>query len=156
MKTIKIFAVLLSCCISAHADNTLKRNLKRKSVETVESTELKQDTLRTVIGEVRLAGYEKPLRSSHESIFITNNDERILKCVVLNIEYLDEQGRQLHQREIEIECEVPSGETRQLTFPSWDKQKTTYYYLSPKARTSNGTPYRVKSRPVLLIYEKGE
>ncbi|MCH5319986.1 MAG: hypothetical protein J1E38_09820 [Paramuribaculum sp.] len=141
--------------ISTFADNTTRRNLRRVEL-TVDSTEnvVVMDTIHADSTGVRLSGYEKPLRSSNESIFVTNNRSATLKSLKISIDYTDETGRQLHKRDITLECDIPPGETRQLIFPSWDKQKTMHYYLSPKSRTANGTPYRVKTKVITCVYQK--
>ncbi len=86
---------------------------------------------------------------------MTNATRRHLLYVEIEITYFDESGRQLHKRTAKQNVDIPAGETRQLTFPSWDKQRNMYYTLSGKPRTSNGTPYTVKAVAGKACYREG-
>ncbi|MCC8114608.1 MAG: hypothetical protein LIP03_11605 [Bacteroidales bacterium] len=102
------------------------------------------DTVRECGDSLRLSGYEKTLRSSYETLFATNLCVDTIKGVGLTIEYMDASGRQLHQRQVEAREVIPPGQTRQLRFASWDKQKVWYYERSAPVRTSSGaTPYQI-------------
>ncbi|MCD8386781.1 MAG: hypothetical protein LUD17_07795 [Bacteroidales bacterium] len=103
------------------------------------------DTVRDCTDSLRLSGYEKTLRSSYETLFATNLCAAdTIKGVGLTIEYMDASGRQLHQRQVEAREVIPPGQTRQLRFASWDKQKVWYYERSAPARVSSGaTPYQI-------------
>lgn len=98
----------------------------------------------SITGQISVAGYDKPLRSSRETFFISNNTLYHLCGLRLDIEYLDTHRRTLHQREIYISLDIPPGATRQASTKSWDIQKTFYYKLSPKPKRSDGTMYDVK------------
>lgn len=89
-----------------------------------------------------LRGYDKPLRSSKESIFVTNTLDLGVTAVHITIDYTDLQGRQLHRRARWIATDIPPRQTRQLSFPSWDRQQAFYYHLSRPPRSS-AAPYRI-------------
>ena len=98
---------------------------------------------------VTLSGYEKTLRSRIETLYAANSLENdTIFSLSVEIEYLDMRGRQLHRRIVEIACEIPPGQRRQLSFTSWDRQFVMYYHLSAPTRTSaQATPYDVKLTP---------
>ncbi|MDE7376741.1 MAG: hypothetical protein K2N16_07815 [Muribaculaceae bacterium] len=141
MKHILLIAIAL-CVIaaaSARRQNTTRTRLQPIPTEAsaVYDT-IPADSL------VVLSGYEKALRSSRESLLITNLRPDTIAGIGVTVEYLDAKGRQLHKRAVEIEAEVPPAETRIAAFESWDKQKVWYYVLSAPARPSApATPYTV-------------
>lgn len=109
------------------------------------------DTVVATDSSLVITGYDKPLRSRKETLFITNNNLRHLLAVELTLRYVDMSGRQLHESTRWIPCDIPAGETRQLSFKSWDEQLSFYYYLSRPPRTESVTPYNVECTPVRLI-----
>lgn len=92
-----------------------------------------------------LAGFDKPLTSLMETVFVTNRTGRDVATFYLTIEYFDRAGRQLHSRSLRADAAVPAGATRILKFPSWDRQKSFYYIQSRKPRTL-ATPFSVTCR----------
>lgn len=113
--------------------------------------EIKDSTL--LLQRITLRGYEKTRDATQESLFATNNAAKTLTLLCLAIEYRDEKGRQLHRREVRIPCEIPTGETRLLNFPSWDKQHTFYYRHSPAPKRAQASPYDVKIERVSARWE---
>ena len=77
------------------------------------------------------SGYEKTLRSSKETLFVTNRGTRSLCTVIFTITYYDAAGRQLHSRTVSRHTDLPAGETRRLDFAAWDTQHTTYFSGGP-------------------------
>lgn len=146
-------SVILVSAVSIMADNTLRGNKLKAMPEALNPamagkiTPIVTDTLRepenTVIS---LSGYDKPLRTSRETFLVTNNGEKDMLSMAVTIDYMDMEGRQLHQRTDTIDARVPAGETRMLRLSTWDSQHSYYYHLGQKPRTSNVTPYRVKAR----------
>jgi hypothetical protein len=148
-----IFTLLVLTTLVASADKTTRKGLKVAKptrIEAADTTAL--DTIALSPGMITLAGYDKPLRSNKESIYLTNATRRRLSYIEIEITYFDESGRQLHKRTVSQTVDIPAGETRQLTFASWDKQRNMYYTLSGKPRTSNGTPYTISARATRAIY----
>lgn len=96
---------------------------------------------------VSVAGFEKTLRSNRESMYFTNNTARTVAGMQIEITYLDMEGRMLHKTTHTTSTEIPSGETRLIDFPSFDRQGLYYYHLSPlPPRASRATPFRAKVR----------
>lgn len=99
------------------------------------------------INQIVFSGYDKPLRSSKETFFITNNTDRTMSGVTLYITYLMPDGRQLNKRFVRLSCNIPPGETRIADIESWDKQKS-FYYEKSDAGKKGGTPYTVAFDPI--------
>lgn len=103
-----------------------------------DSTEL---TLST--DSIRMAGYDKPLTSNKEAFHLINSTGTAIIKVGVRIIYLDLKNRMFHSRELPVEVIVPAGETRLVSIPSWDIQKSFYYYLGQEPKKV-ATPYKVK------------
>lgn len=91
---------------------------------------------------VRFTGYDKNLNAAKESFHIVNGSILDIKSLHVKIIYKDMSGRMLHSREISIREEIPCGETRKVDIPSWDTQKTFYYYLSTRPKRI-AVPYKI-------------
>jgi len=89
-----------------------------------------------------LAGYDKPLRSRHETLLVTNNSTLEVDSLLLTIRYTDLRGRELHQRSVWVEANIDPGSTRQCSFKSWDIQMSYVYRHSVKPRRQH-SPYDV-------------
>ena len=109
------------------------------------------DSLAVDSSSVAISGFEKTLRSRWETFFVTNNSDRDISSLTVDIEYLDTKGRQLHRRpglDINFSEPIPPGETRQAKIATWDIQSVRYYYLSPPVRSrSQATPFQVRITP---------
>ncbi len=92
---------------------------------------------------IRFYGFDKIVTSTIESCFITNRLPDDIKGLEMQITYFDMQGRQLHKRNVEIKCDIPSGETKRTDFKSWDTQKSFYFHQSVKPKRQ-ATPFSVK------------
>ncbi|MGM9852807.1 MAG: hypothetical protein ACI30N_02425 [Muribaculaceae bacterium] len=104
---------------------------------------------------VTVSGYEKPLRASKETVLVTNNDTiRALDELTLIIEYKTTAGRMLHKRTVTVYPLVEPGETRLVTFPTWDINRLFYYHLNQPRTNSQATPYTVSIIPVQGIMRK--
>ncbi|MBD5422668.1 MAG: hypothetical protein HDR49_06550 [Bacteroides sp.] len=90
-----------------------------------------------------VAGFDKPLRSGVETMFVTNHTGRQIDGVTFTIDYFDLSGRKLHSRTLTVRATIPAGETRQVSFRTWDRQQSFYYRLSSKPRRADGTPFEV-------------
>ncbi len=109
------------------------------------------DTVAVAEGMVSFAGYEKTLRATRETVFLSNLSPKEVARVVFRVTYYDAQGRQLHVARHDMYAPVPSGETRRLDFPTWDRQYTFYYVGSPRPRVP-AIPYSVKIHPDTLVF----
>lgn len=137
--------ILCVTTLSVMAQRTTRRNLKElPRIDTTSATAITVDTLREIDANVvTISGYDKPLSSHHETFFATNNGNCTITAINITFDYRDRKNRQLHSVTTTIDCEIPAGQTRQITISSWDKQKSFYYYLSAKPRRK-ATPYSVR------------
>lgn len=93
-----------------------------------------------------ITGYDKPASSEQESFFLTNDTDRTLTRINLNIEYLTPDSVAMHRRFLPLNCDIPAGETRKIDIKSWDRQKSFHYYKSRTSRRAT-TPYIVRITP---------
>lgn len=138
--------MLSVCGGQSVAQRTTRGRLRPTPVKTGQANVEHYDTIVASIDSTAfvISGYEKALRSTKESFFITNRSTCVADRLVLRIEYNDMQGRMLDQRVETIDIDIPPDETRKVDLPSWDKQKVFYYHLSsPPRGTSQATPYKV-------------
>lgn len=157
MRTMRIF-LLSGLLVAMLCGSVQPQAYGRKKVVTtrprLERLAVAPDSLRAqvdsaamaALDSLRLSGYDKPLRSRSESLFVTNGASRRLTRLALTIAYYDMEGRELHKVEIEKGVDVPPGATRQVVFASWDKQLTFVYHRSE--RSSRGVKYKVKAAVV--------
>ncbi|MDE5749345.1 MAG: hypothetical protein K2H87_01085, partial [Duncaniella sp.] len=96
-------------------------------------------------------GYDKPLRATRETLCATNLTHRPIATLLVEITYTDLSGRQLHTRRVTLDADIPPGETRLLSFPSWDVNHTFFYRCGPQPRTSGVTPYDVALRIIHIV-----
>lgn len=146
--------IMLMSALSVSADKTTRKNLKVLPKVDRQVVTDSLDFFTPSPGMIRLTGYDKPLRSYRESIYVSNPSRRTLRYINLEITYFDESGRQMHKRNVKLQVKIPGGETRQLTFPSWDKQRNLYYVKSGKPRTSDGTPYSISAKVIEAAYPR--
>ena len=110
----------------ASADTrTTRRNLHRTTSSA--HTTATDITAAGSTDSITATHYDKALRSTRESIFLTNLHSTTVTQVTLTVTYVDSSGKMLHRREVTLECEIPPSQTRMATFTAWDKQKTFYY-----------------------------
>lgn len=94
-----------------------------------------------------LSGFDKKNSSSKESFFITNRSGYSVERIFLTFTYLTSDGRMLHKRAIELDMEIPPGETRKTDIPSFDTQKSFHYIHSPAPTRKPSTPFSVTIVP---------
>ena len=137
-----------SAFMSAEAQRTTRSRLKagHKSENSAAKTEYDTVALAADSLLFPFSGYEKTLRSSKESFFVTNRSDSTVSRLWLDITYKDMKGRSLDTRSIDLDIDLPAGETRRIDLRSWDRQNVFYYHLSPVPRSSHATPYRVNIR----------
>lgn len=145
--------VLLAAEVMAQKRSTMRGKVtSRTPVET--EVQLPADTfLIPDSGAVMLYGYDKPLRSRRESVFVTNNSGRDINAISITTLYLDSKGRQFHKISRRIPTDIPAGETRRVEYTSWDTQQSFYYVGSKRSRTS-GIPYNVRQSADTVFFRK--
>lgn len=145
-------AILLALALSAAGSVTAsaQRQLTtRKRLHAVTAVDrddaLSVDTVINPEG-FALSGYDKPLRSSRETIFVTNGSDTDVTGLEIEITYHDMDGRQLHQRVVRIDTDLPRAATRKLDFKSWDEQQSFYYANGTQRPRRRAFPYTVTAR----------
>lgn len=140
-----IIAVTAAMILAPVVTGQKRQHTTRPKAERAMQAATDCDTLPCAFADsIMLAGYDKPLRSRRESLFVTNRSPWRLTRLKLVITYLDTDERQLHEREVETAADIPSGATRMVTFPSWDRQLAFVYIHSEQPRRSRAIPYSVK------------
>lgn len=135
-------AVLVSLPAVARRHKTGPAKLTRQL--DADSAEQLYDTIRPA--HIRCSGYDKPNSATRETFFVTNLDSVDIAGVGLEFEYFDTNDRQLHRAAHSVMTEIPAGETRVVSVPSWDRNNSFHYYLSQSPARRRSTPYKVKSR----------
>lgn len=128
-----------------------KIDSRKSSLEIVMAVEAKLSHMtpdsigwKDAADKISFYGFDKTVNSNKESLFVVNGlDSCDVVGMTLDVTYLDMKGRQLHRRDVERDCDIPSGETRRIDFPTWDTQKAFYYHKS-SAPKKQATPFNVK------------
>ncbi|MCM1255109.1 MAG: hypothetical protein NC221_03210 [Duncaniella sp.] len=138
---------LIFISLNSWSDDTRRGKLKPKPKVTSADTITIASPFDTIVAPsaelVTLSGYDKPLRATAETMFVTNRLQAGIVSLSLNISYYDMEGHQLHQRDVEVRNSIPAGATRQIKIKSWDSQKSFYYHLGQRPRVDAVTPYKV-------------
>lgn len=156
----KALCTILMCAFifafNTPAQRTTRRQLKTSATAITEKRQAAYDTVATATDSAMFAfsGYEKTLRSSTESFFVTNRSDSVVSHLSVMITYLDMKGRTLDSRTVESDIDLQPQTTRRIDIRSWDRQKVFYYHLSPVPRTATATPYRVDIRLIAAMRRK--
>ena len=124
---------------SARRRNSINTRLKTDKALTQEAVAEPFDSISATADSVRFYGYEKTLRASRETLFVTNRGHRPIQSLEFTVTYFDNAGRQLHRRVVRATAPIPPGETRRVDFPTWDTQRSFY--------STTGRPPRVAAIP---------
>ena len=117
-----VVTALLAVAIPLGATGGEKRqNSTRHGLKAIprQTAQVSAASLDTITGDgiaVDFYGYEKTLRSTRETVFVTNRSSRPTAALRFTINYYDAQGRLLHSRKVRAAAEIPPGETRRLDF----------------------------------------
>ena len=179
MKNLRLYCIILSALIILFApydsySKKIKQSLKVKTeksgkkgnktdsdssgelitvdiCDTDSATFVKDSILYSIpLSAIRFAGYDKTLTSAKESFHIINETPYHIMGMTIRIVYKDMKDRMLHSRDVAIEKEIPHDETRKIDIPSWDSQKSFYYYLSNEPKRV-AAPYKITITPITLI-----
>lgn len=155
-----LLASLLLTAPESHAEKTLRGKLRTKTGLNTGQQQMKPqmdtivvfDTIRpSSQSDIRLSGYDKPLNSRKESLFVDNRLPHEITALEIRLTYSDMTGRMLHETVREIRADIPAGTTRRIEFPSWDRQNSFYYHKGRKPRVDNVTPYKVSCTVISYI-----
>lgn len=153
-RSLLVPALVLAVLMAASAQRTTRRG-RTAAVQRTEQAHAapRPGAADTVVAPdsaaVVLAGYDKALNATRESLFVTNaGTADTLSWMLVTIDYTDMAGRQLHRRTVAIACDIPPQQTRRLDIPSWDSQCVYYYHATqPHRRTlTAASPYRIALR----------
>ncbi len=137
--------ILLGAVITCSA----RKNSTRRPApvaETAVSTPILPDTI--TAPQITLAGYDKPVDATRETILATNDTERTIIAITLTIKYFDHSGNLIHTATVnDIPTCITPGETMLVSWPTWDKNRTYYYAHSrqPSARR-HAHPYTIAAQ----------
>ena len=153
MKIISVFILLMLGSplsgLAQRRQSTTRHNLKADKTELVSDTANITPKFIIPIEEgdtaYQLLGFDKPLNSLYETMFLTNNSSNDLVGIYFTIEYFDRAGRQLNKAQRSLHVDIPAGETRQVRWGSWDRQQSFFYVGSRKPRT-RATGFDIKCR----------
>lgn len=143
---------VLLCASPQH----LTRRLPPASRRTAAAAE-PCDTVRDrhITDSVTVAGFDKPLRSVRESMFVTNRTPDSITGLGIEISYYDTQHRLLHRADHTVSCDIPAGETRRIEVRSFDRAGSFHYRLSPLPRgTRAATPFDATVRVTYILLPK--
>lgn len=151
-----ILLLFFGLSASAQLRRTTRPHLKVKN--EVKAPVVQYDTLEldSTSTHLRISGYEKPLRSTHETMLVANrHQERRLMGLELQILYYDMRGLMLHSRREIVPCDILAGESQMVKMKSWDVHRVFYYHINrPRRISGQGTAYRVAITPLRAIYAK--
>lgn len=145
--TVRILTSVIVAAIlcSATPERTTRtgRLRAREPQNTEQPAAVATDTVAAVAGEFVVSGYDKPLRSTGESFFVTNRSDRPVTAIELKLCYFDTNGRQLHERTVWVAVSLPARATRRVDISSWDKRQTFFYVKGVQPRRDGATPFDV-------------
>lgn len=143
VKHITLIIVGFVAALFVTAQNTTRKRLKVQP-HRIDTVVIACDTITGQGAEnvVKFSGYEKTLRATRETVFVTNLTDKDISGLEFTVTYYDTSSRQLHRRRVESSHTIPAGETRRLDFPSWDKQNS-FYSSTGKAPRVAAIPYTV-------------
>lgn len=139
--------------IAVSAQRTTRSKLRPLGVEQHKTSDYAFDTVFVASDSANIvfSGYEKTLRATKESFFVTNRTDSLIDRLIIAITYKDMAGRELDRRPAQIDITIEPSATRRIDIPAWDKQKVFYYYLSPAPRSGRATPYKVAISTVAAL-----
>jgi len=141
-------ALIMLAAPVADGKRTLRRNLEPVAAEPYCGMPVKVKS-----GMLEVSGYDKPLRSRYETVFVKNCTDSTITSLRLHIRYTDMERNTIHEVVRRFECNIPMRSTRRITFSSWDKQQTLYYYRTDKPSRLKGTPYKVYLTPLEITVQ---
>ncbi len=142
-------AALFLTAVAAGASSR-KRSTTRKIVGR-EVPAAQPDSIPADSSAIRFSGYDKPLRATKETVFVTNNSPLTICALSFTSQYVDTSGRQLHLVRRKINVDIPPGETRRIDYRSWDVQNSFYYIGSRRPRTS-AIPFDIRISPDYVYF----
>ncbi len=142
MRILPIILAATALTLAART-NTTRPLTDQRTVMTCAERVTVGDTC-TFSDKIILSGYKKTLNDAYESFFVDNKTPFRLSKLTVKFYYINaETGQKIHEETYDVPCDIPSGEMRQLTVRSFDRQHSFYYVDSRQPRRP-ATPYRIK------------
>ncbi len=104
------------------------------------------------LAQVTFRGFDKPVESRVETFFVTNTAPYRLTRLTVRMDYFGSDGEKMHSRECVIDCDIPAGEQRQVSVPSFDRQQTYRYQHSRVPPRRAAATFTVRLTAVRLIF----
>ena len=110
----------------------------------------------TIAAIAHVGDYRKATVSRVESVMLTNLSKTdTIHAMDIDIDYRKIDGQQLNRRSVTLKSVIPPGETRFVSFQSFDRQQLFYYRGTPPARpTERTTPFDVTIIPLRLVISR--
>ena len=152
MRRAGIILICAALCAGVSAQKLTRRTAARQAAVPREAV-TGADTVRgAALDSVVVAGFDKPLRSTRESMFVTNGTASAISGLGIEITYRDGRGRMLHRASHAISADIPAGQTRRIEVPSFDRGGAFRYRLSePPRGARQATPFDVTVKVTYII-----
>jgi len=145
------FIALTLLALASSVDAEARKRSTTRKIAGLEVPAAQFDSIAADTANIIFSGYDKPLRASKETVFVTNNSDHNIRAVSFTSQYVDTSGRQLHRISRKINADIPAGETRRIDFKTWDVQNSFYYVGSRRPRTS-AIPYDIRITPDYIYF----
>ena len=142
-----ILVVIFSSTSQPPTNTTRTGKLKPRTFQITDCPDRDQCVDSVATDSLIINNYDKPLRSLHETFFLTNRYSSALSSITVKLTYYDHDNLMFHSRTVTIPCHIPANETRQLSIIAWDKQYAFYYH------DTRITPQKVGAVPYSVIIE---
>ncbi|HBC20854.1 MAG TPA: hypothetical protein DC009_01890 [Porphyromonadaceae bacterium] len=104
------------------------------------------------LAQVTFRGFDKPVESRVETFFVTNAAPYRLTRLTVRMDYFGSDGEKMHSRKCVIDCDIPAGEQRQVSVPSFDRQQTYRYQHSRVPPRRTASTFTVRLTAVRLVF----
>ena len=144
-----VIAMLLSAAAVAAAKTDTSRPVNSSNAQMI-AIENESDSA-TYADKITLSGYRKTLTDAYESFFVNNQTPFHMSNITVTFYYTNaETGQVFKECTYEVPCDIPSGQMRQLSVRSFDRQHS-FYYSGGRAPRRPATPYTIAYS--LLAYD---
>lgn len=101
--------------------------------------------------KIILSGYKKTVNDAFESFFVDNQTPFLISHLTLKFQYTNAlTGQIIKEATYEVQCDIPSGQMRQLSIRTFDKQHS-FYYANSRKPNRPATPYSISYK--LMAYD---
>ena len=111
----------------------------------------KTNTTRPVAGISEKTLLMKTVNDAFESFFVDNQTPFLISHLTLKFQYTNAlTGQIIKEATYEVPCDIPSGQMRQLSIRTFDKQHS-FYYANSRKPNRPATPYSISYK--LMAYD---